>query len=222
MISMFKKAIYATSCAGACILALAGPVPAQAQPTGAATQTIVRGTVQNIDAQSLQVSTPSGAVTLAIHAPLTVYRARPSDLAHVKNASFVGVTSVRQANGTELAKEIHIFPEELRGTGAGSHMMDAGNGQPSSNRMTNGSVTSTQLMKKQPLAIAHDEWHGAQHQPQTHDSHGGLPWGRADHRRTGRRDGHPYRPDRHAPDTPAREFSSWHRKIPAAHWLRTR
>lgn len=150
MILTLKKAARAAGCIG--ILALAG-MSAQAQTqtqATAGTRAMVRGTVQSVDATSLQVSTPSGPITLAIHAPLTVYSAQPSDLAHVKNASFVGVTSVKQANGGELAKEIHIFPEALRGTGAGSHMMDAPNGHPTSNRMTNGSVTSTQVMTNAP------------------------------------------------------------------------
>jgi hypothetical protein len=43
-----------------------------------------------------------------------VYRDIPSDLAHVNSASFVGVTSIKRPDGFESAKEIHIFPEELR------------------------------------------------------------------------------------------------------------
>jgi hypothetical protein len=38
--------------------------------------------------------------------------------------SFVGVTSVPQPDGAQRATEIHIFPEELRGTGEGSYLMN--------------------------------------------------------------------------------------------------
>jgi hypothetical protein len=101
----------------------------------------VRGTVLTADAKSLSLTTPSGIVTIPIHAPLGIYQTQPSDLAHVKNTSFVGITSVKQADGSEVATEIHIFPEALRGTGEGSHMMDAPDGKKTKNRMTNGSVT---------------------------------------------------------------------------------
>ncbi|MGI4816351.1 MAG: DUF5666 domain-containing protein [Janthinobacterium lividum] len=111
----------------------------------------LRGTIHSVDANSLQIDTIStGTVTVAIHAPFTVYSASPSDLSHVHPNSFVGVTSVRQHDGSELAKEIHIFPEALRGTGEGSHIMDAANGGPSGNRMTNGSISATQKPSNGP------------------------------------------------------------------------
>ena len=44
-------------------------------------------------------------------------------MSHVTSTSFVGVTSVKQADGTELAKQINIFPAELRGIGEGSNML---------------------------------------------------------------------------------------------------
>jgi hypothetical protein len=65
----------------------------------------------------------------------------PSDLSHVTPTSFVGVTSVKQPDGTELAKEIHIFPAELHGAGEGSNMIAAAPGSASQSRMTNGSIS---------------------------------------------------------------------------------
>jgi hypothetical protein len=57
----------------------------------------------------------------------------------------VGVTSVKQPDGSERATEIHIFPEELRGTGEGSRLMQqaTGNGHPST--MTNGTVSGARM-----------------------------------------------------------------------------
>jgi hypothetical protein len=46
-----------------------------------------------------------------------------------------------QANGTELATRIKIFPPELRGAGEGSFMIDAAPGAMTHSRMTNGSVS---------------------------------------------------------------------------------
>jgi hypothetical protein len=69
-----------------------------------------------------------------------------SDLGHVTSTSFVGVTSEGQNGGTEVAKEIHIFPAELRGAGEGSNMIDAAPGSASHSRMTNGSISRTSNM----------------------------------------------------------------------------
>jgi hypothetical protein len=80
-------------------------------------------------------------VHINIRQPLTTYKQIPSDLSHVTSTSFVGVASVKQADGTELATQIKIFPAELRGAGEGSSMMDAALGATTRGRMTNGSVS---------------------------------------------------------------------------------
>ncbi|MFL5595562.1 MAG: DUF5666 domain-containing protein, partial [Gemmatimonadaceae bacterium] len=66
--------------------------------------------------------------------------------------TFIGVTTVRQPDGSERATEIHIFPEELRGTGEGSRMMAPNanasrmtNGNVSTSRMTNGNVSTSRM-----------------------------------------------------------------------------
>jgi hypothetical protein len=69
------------------------------------------------------------------------YKQIPSDLSRVTSTSFVGVASVKQAYGRELATQIKIFPAELRGAGEGSSMMDAPSGATTHSRMTNGSVS---------------------------------------------------------------------------------
>jgi hypothetical protein len=75
---------------------------------------------------------------------LQVYDRTPSDLSHVKDSSFIGVTTVKQADGSERATEIHIFPNELRGMGEGSRIMSPSTGG-GGNRMTNGSVSSSRM-----------------------------------------------------------------------------
>jgi hypothetical protein len=123
------------------------PADTATAPTPA--MTTVRGTIAAVSDTALTVTTATGAQQVQIVAPLRVYTRTTSDLAHVTPNSFVGITSVKQPNGSERATEIHIFPEELRGTGEGSRMMDqaAGsrmtNGAVSPSRMTNGSVKST-------------------------------------------------------------------------------
>ena len=72
--------------------------------------------------------------------PLAIYKQIPSDLNHVTSNSYVGVASVQQADGTELAKQVIIFPKELRGAAEGSVLTDAP-GATAHSRMTNGSVS---------------------------------------------------------------------------------
>ena len=128
-------------------LAFIGLLAAQATPPAAWAQVKtappisgVKGKLQSYTGRSLEILTPSGVVRVNVRQPLTTYKQVPSDLSHVTSTSFVGVASVRQADGRELATQIKIFPPELRGAGEGSHMMDAARGAMTHSRMTNGSV----------------------------------------------------------------------------------
>ena len=112
---------------------------AQAQP--APPLSGVLGKVQSFTGSSLDVATPSGVVHITVTQPLATYKQIPSDLSHVTSNSYVGVASVQQADGTELAKQVIIFPKELRGAAEGSVLLDAP-GATTHNRMTNGSVSS--------------------------------------------------------------------------------
>ena len=108
--------------------------------------TPVRGVVASISDDTLTVKSHTGLVQIHIGSPLQVYRDIPSELAHVKSASFVGVTSIKRPDGSESAKEIHIFPEELRGTGEGSYLLDQDHPNPEGNsRMTNGTVSQSRM-----------------------------------------------------------------------------
>ena len=123
------------------LAAQAAPYAARAQAIAAPPLSGVKGKLQSFTASSLEILTQSGPVHVTVRQPLTTYKQIPSDLSHVTSTSFVGVASIRQANGTELATQIKIFPPELRGAGEGSYMMDAAPGAMTHSRMTNGSVS---------------------------------------------------------------------------------
>jgi hypothetical protein len=107
--------------------------------------TRLRGVVLEMTSEALTIQGPDGPVKVTIDSSFKVYSSTPSDLSHVTDSSFVGVTSVKQPDGSEMAKEIHIFPEAMRGTGEGSRMMTPTPGAASSeSRMTNGTVASAQ------------------------------------------------------------------------------
>ena len=120
--------------------------------TGAASGTVsqpsdsmaaVRGTITSVSTSDMSVQTSNGVVAVKLAQPLQVFAREPSSLDSVKDNTFIGVTTVKQPDGSEQATEIHIFPEALRGLGEGSRMMGAP-GMNSPSRMTNGSVSSGQ------------------------------------------------------------------------------
>ena len=108
-----------------------------ASPTFAQDAVRVRGTIERVDGQTYAVKSRDGTelkVVLADNA-LVVAIVRAS-IADIKPGSFVGVTGMPQADGSQKAIEVHIFPEAMRGTGEGHYSWDL---QPKST-MTNASV----------------------------------------------------------------------------------
>jgi hypothetical protein len=100
----------------------------------------VIGKVQSVTDSSIDVQTGSGVVHVNIKQPLTTYKQIPSDLSHVASTSYIGVASTEQPDGKEVAKQVIIFPEELRGAAEGSVLTDPP-GATTHSRMTNGSVS---------------------------------------------------------------------------------
>jgi hypothetical protein len=124
-----------------CLLSVAsGSVTAWAQVDATPPIPGVVGKINAVTSKSIEIQAKSGVVLVEIKQPLRIYREVPSDLSHVTSSTYVGVTSVKQANGMELAKHIMIFPTELRGAAEGSFMMDAAPDATTHSRMTNGSV----------------------------------------------------------------------------------
>jgi hypothetical protein len=100
----------------------------------------VIGKLQSFDGKALDVQTPSGVVHVIVKQPLTTYKQIPSDLSRVAAAPYLGVASSEGADGKQVAKQIFIFPAELRGAAEGSVLTDPP-GATSHSRMTNGTVS---------------------------------------------------------------------------------
>jgi hypothetical protein len=122
------------------VAAMAIPNTRGAEVNAAAPLSGVLGKIQAFTGSSLDVATPSGVVHVTVTQPLATYKQIPSDLSHVTANSYVGVPSVQQPDGTELAKQVIIFPRELRGAAEDSVLTDAP-GATTHSRMTNGSVS---------------------------------------------------------------------------------
>ena len=106
--------------------------------TIAAAQTVrVRGTIEQVDGQTLSIKSKEGAmlkVVLADNAVILGVVKRSLD--DIKQGEFVGTAATSQGDGTWKALEVHIFPENMRGQGEGHRDWDA----PQSS-MTNATVT---------------------------------------------------------------------------------
>ena len=99
----------------------------------------IRGTVAALDGNVLAVKSREGEtikVTLAGDAKIVAMV--PASLADIHPNSFVGATAMPEEDGRWRAIEVHIFPEESRGTGEGDRAFDY---RPKST-MTNGTVTA--------------------------------------------------------------------------------
>src|SRR6516165_2602256 len=85
----------------------------------------VRGTVEAADGPVITVKARDGQtlkVKLTDNAAVRgIVKAALSD---IKENSFIGVTGMPQADGSQKAVEIHIFPEAMRGTGEGHRPWD--------------------------------------------------------------------------------------------------
>jgi hypothetical protein len=100
----------------------------------------VRGTVESVDGDVLTVKSRSGEdVKLHMAGDLRVVGIVKISLSDIKVGSFIGATTVPGPDGSQNAVEVHVFPEDMRGTGEGSRPYDL---RPNST-MTNATVAES-------------------------------------------------------------------------------
>jgi hypothetical protein len=100
----------------------------------------VRGTIEAVDGDVISVKSRSGEdVKLHMTADMLVVGIIKISLADIKVGSFVGATTVPGPDGIPAAVEVHVFPENMRGTGEGSRPYDL---KPNST-MTNATVAES-------------------------------------------------------------------------------
>ena len=101
--------------------------------------TRVRGAIESVDGDVLTVKSRSGEdVKLHMTGDIKVFGIIKISMADIKVGSFVGATTVPGPDGRQDALEVHVFPEDMRGTGEGSRPYDL---RPNST-MTNATVTA--------------------------------------------------------------------------------
>ena len=102
--------------------------------------TRVRGTIEAVNGDTMQVKSRSGEeVRLLIAPDVRVSGITKISLSDIKVGSFVGATTVPGPDGGQNAVEVHVFPESMRGTGEGSRPYDL---RPNSS-MTNATVAES-------------------------------------------------------------------------------
>jgi hypothetical protein len=127
---------FSRSLAGLALLALSSSY-AFAQQTSPSR---VRGTIESVDGEVLSVKSRAGEdVKLHMTADMKVVGIVKISLSEIKVGSFVGATTVPGPDGSQNAVEVHVFPEDMRGTGEGSRPYDL---RPNST-MTNATVAET-------------------------------------------------------------------------------
>ena len=97
----------------------------------------VRGTIEAIDGDTLAVKSRAGEdVKLHMTGDIRIVGITKIALTDIKVGSFIGTTTVPGPDGANNAVEVHVFPEDMRGTGEGSRPYDL---KPNSS-MTNATV----------------------------------------------------------------------------------
>ena len=126
--------ITATLLAATVSCALLNVFPAHAQREGPSR---IRGTIESVDGNNLTVTARDGTTQkISLASDVVVTGLVKTTLADVKPGSYIGVTGMPLADGSQKAIAIHIFPESARGTAEGFRQYDL---RPNST-MTNATV----------------------------------------------------------------------------------
>src|SRR6201996_6929887 len=115
---------------------LASAASAQQPPT----PTRIRGVIEAVDGKTMSIKTREGTdVKVNMTDDIAVIGVAKAQLSDIKTSSYIGVSGMPQADGSQKALAIHIFPEAMRGTGEGFRAWDL---RPNST-MTNATVAQT-------------------------------------------------------------------------------
>ena len=118
---MFSTTRYTVALA----LSLVAPLVLAQTTAPAASAARVRGTIQAVAPGTLTVKDRSGEVLELVLPPkVTVSEVYPMALADIQPGSFIGTAAMPQADGTERAIAVTVFPESARGAGEGHRPFD--------------------------------------------------------------------------------------------------
>lgn len=116
-------AILGSTCINASIAQTPSPSPS---PSSSPSPTLrIRGNIVSATPTSLVVKDRSGEVVeLLMSDKLVVSEVYPIKLEDIKPGSYIGTAAMPQADGTQRAIAVSVFPEAARGTGEGHRTFD--------------------------------------------------------------------------------------------------
>ena len=100
-------------------------------------QVHLKGQITSVASSSFDMTSSTGDVPVAWNAKTRIASLEPAKLADITQGMFVGTAAIPEPDGSLKAVEVHIFPEELRGTGEGFRPFP----QLPQGTMTNATVT---------------------------------------------------------------------------------
>jgi len=137
------------ACAALPLLCPAQPAPtapaaaAPSAPASNAAPVRLRGTVDKLEGNQLSVRTADGQVRqVRLADKFLVVGVARSSIDAIGSGKFIGTTTLGERDGALVALEVHIFPEQMRGTGEGHYDWDL---RPAS-KMTNANVATVTRM----------------------------------------------------------------------------
>src|SRR6266404_1334471 len=101
-------------------LALVAAIIAAACSEATAQTMRMSGTIENADGNVLSLKSNDGAeVKLTLTENAMIIAVVKASVADIKEGTFLGSAAMPQPDGSQKALEVHIFPEQMRGTGEG-------------------------------------------------------------------------------------------------------
>src|SRR6266705_6610779 len=101
-------------------VALAGAIVAASCAAATAQTLRVRGTIEKADGNVLTRKSSYGAeVKPTLSDNALIVAVVQASMADIKEGTFLGSAAMPQPDGSQKALEVHIFPEQMRGTGEG-------------------------------------------------------------------------------------------------------
>jgi hypothetical protein len=114
----------------------------------------VRGTIEAVDGSTLTIKTREGSeVKAKLGDKAMVVAVVKASYADIKQGGFIGVTGMPQPDGSQKCREIHIFPEAMRGTGEGHRPWDL---EPKST-MTNATVEQVTSVGEHEITLKYKD-----------------------------------------------------------------
>jgi hypothetical protein len=100
----------------------------------------IRGAIEAVDGPLLSIKTRDGSdLKVRVTDNVAVFGVVKTELANIKEGSYIGVTALPEPDGTQKAIAVHIFPENQRGASVGFRPWDL----RANSTMTNATVAET-------------------------------------------------------------------------------